>query len=130
MRSTTTGPRCSQSELAAFLNCDRTTVRQMQQSGLPYIDHGRGRAAEYILPLSVNWSIGYRATRKKGVADTLRALSGPLDPLAFALASLSTDGDQIDTKPFAAHLRACGRPVDAARLEKRVGYFEGVIANG
>jgi len=132
MGSTTTAkkaPRLSQAELAEILGVDRTTIRNYQTAGMPYLPAGRGRSAEYIAPLSIHWSMGFRLSRQKkdGLPERARRLSGPVDPVAFQVALDQIMGDEVLVDALTDCYRECGDDDSAEALPVRAAYFRGML---
>jgi len=95
---------------------------------MPYLPSGRGRAAEYVAPVAVNWSEGYRLSRKLPHLPTkTRALSGTLDPLAFAIALAQSHGDEVLVDKIAEGLVESGFEQTAAALGERIAYYRGML---
>ncbi len=54
----------NQLEMARLLGVHRSSMRQFQAEGMPYIAAGNGKAASYVVPLCFHWLMGREALRE------------------------------------------------------------------
>lgn len=78
----------SQTDIAAILGVDRTTVRAWTKAGMPYAEPTtRGKEAEFSLPVALYWSVWLKVSAICGWPEL-----DPLHALALARAYSERDG--------------------------------------
>lgn len=111
----------SQSEVATYMNRDRTTIRQWQQQGMPYKKGKRGQASRYVMPVVLNWYCGHIYAKKVGLS---------LSPLETTLLGHAFGMAEFDPAEWPKYAKLLAKDAGATDAEFReaFGFVRGLMA--
>ena len=103
----------SQAEVAEFMGVDRGTIRNWTKAGMPYVNNGQGKPAEYDASIALYWWASMIQRNNIDLPDM-----SPCRRLAVARVFSDRDCDTRERKQSRAEFPECFRKMVSAYFSK------------